>query len=150
MSLSQLIEVVMLRVALLMLLFISYLFSADIAIVKKLDGEVFAKRKSEMVKLKVGDQLQVGDTLITQLNSSIGIIFHAGTIVSLGEKSILSIDKYLFKPVEKNFKFDIDLHKGIASFESGKISELSPESVKFKVPEGTIGIRGTKFYVEVK
>jgi len=140
----------MLRVSLLIVFFASFLFSADVAVVKKLEGEVFAKRKSEMMKLNVGDQLQVGDTLITKLYSSIGIIFHDGTIVSLGEKSVLSIDQYLFKPVEKDFKFDIDLHKGIASFKSGKISELSPQSIKFKVPKGTVGISGTKFRIEVE
>ena len=140
----------MLRVPLLMLLFISFLFSAEIAVVDKLDGEVLAKRQSQMMKLKVGDQLQVGDTLVTQHNSRIGIVFQDGTIVSLGEKSILTIDQYLFEPREKNFRFNIDLHKGIASFESGRISELSPESVKFKVPEGTVDIRSEKFYVEVK
>ncbi|MBU0631102.1 hypothetical protein KKA17_00500 [bacterium] len=140
----------MLRVPLLMLFFISFLFSADIAIVKKLDGEVFVKRQTQMIKLKVGKQLEVGDTLITHAKSSIGLIFHDGTILSLGEKSILSINKFLFNPLEKIFKFDIDLHKGIASYESGKIGELSPQSVKFKVPEGTIALHGKKFYMEVK
>ncbi len=42
------------------------------------------------------------------------------------------------------------MSKGLATFESGKIGKLSPESVRFRIPEGTIGIRGTKFYVEVK
>ena len=40
---------------------ITFLFSSDIAIVKKAMGEVFAKRTDNLVKLNVGDQLQVGD-----------------------------------------------------------------------------------------
>jgi hypothetical protein len=126
------------------------MFSADIAIVKTVNGEVFAKRDNAMLALKAGNQLQVGDTLITKSSSSVGVIFHDGTVLSLGENSILSIDEFLFKPIEKEFKFDIDMRKGLASFESGKIGKLSPQSVKFRVPEGTVGIRGTKFYVEVK
>jgi hypothetical protein len=126
------------------------MLSADIAIVKTVNGEVFAKRDNSMLALKAGNQLQVGDTLITKSSSSVGVIFHDGTVLSLGENSILSIDEFLFKPTEKEFKFDIDMRKGLASFESGKIGKLSPQSVKFRVPEGTVGIRGTKFYVEVK
>ncbi|WP_024953628.1 FecR family protein [Sulfurospirillum arcachonense] len=140
----------MLRIFFILFCLLSYLFSADIAIVKVVNGDTFAKRDSTMLKLKVGNQLQVGDTLITKAGSNIGIIFHDGTILSLGENSILTIDEFLFKPIENEFKFDIDMSKGLASFESGKIGTLSPESVKFKVPEGTVGIRGTKFYVEVK
>ena len=35
-------------------------------------------------------------------------------------------------------------------FESGKVSEISPESFEFKIPDGIIGIRGTKFIIELK
>lgn len=140
----------MLRIFLILSFFLSFLFSQDIAIVKTISGDAFAKRGNAMIKLEVGNQLQVRDTLITKVNSSVGVIFHDGTVLSLGENSILSIDEFLFKPIEKEFKFDIDFKKGLASFESGKIGKLSPKSVNFKIPEGTVGIRGTKFYVEVK
>lgn len=140
----------MLRIFLILSLVFSFLFSQDVAIVKTVSGEVFAKRDNAMISLQVGNQLQVADTLITKTNSSIGVIFHDGTILSLGENSILTIEQFLFKPLEKEFKFDIDFKKGLAGFESGKIGKLSPESVKFRIPEGTVGIRGTKFYVEVK
>ncbi|NOX16251.1 MAG: FecR domain-containing protein [Epsilonproteobacteria bacterium] len=51
---------------------------------------------------------------------------------------------------KNKFAFDLNMKKGLASFESGKIGKLAPKVVHFRVPEGTIGIRGTKFYVEVK
>lgn len=140
----------MLRAFSVFFLSLSFVFSDDIAIVKTISGDSFAKRDQAMVELKVGNQLQIGDTLITKSNSSIGIIFHDGTVLSLGENSILSIDEFLFKPLENKFNFDINMQKGLASFESGKIGDLSPQSVKFRVPEGTVGIRGTKFYVKVK
>jgi len=44
----------------------------------------------------------------------------------------------------------LDLKKGKAVFSSGKIGKLSPKSVKFRIPTGVIGIRGTKFAVEAK
>jgi len=138
------------KIIMSILLVVSFLFAKDIAIIKKLSGEVFAKRIDKIVSLSVGEKIQEGDLIVTKSSSDIGMIFEDGTILALGENSVLSVDKYLFKPAISEFLVDMDMQKGIASFESGKIGKLSPESVKFRVPEGTVGIRGTKFYVEVK
>ncbi len=140
----------MIRIALVFLMSIALSFASNIAIVKKLTGVVVAKRSQKNVELKVGSQLQNGDILITKKDSSVGVIFEDGTLLSLGENSILSVDKYIFKPSAKKFSFDLNMKKGLATFESGKIGKLAPKSVHFRVPGGSIGIRGTKFYVEVK
>jgi hypothetical protein len=140
----------MIRLITSFFLLVSLLFASDIAIVKKVTGDTYIKRAEKEIKVKVGDQLQKGDILITKKNGSIGVIFHDGTLLSLGENSVLSVDKYIFKPANKEFAFDLNMKKGLATFESGKIGKLAPKVVNFKVPEGTIGIRGTKFYVEVK
>jgi hypothetical protein len=131
-------------------LLLSFSFASDIAIVKKLSGNAFAKRGDTLAKLVIGSKIQTGDILITKAKSSLGFIFHDGTILSLGENSILAIKEYLFQPLKNKYDFDVNMKKGLASFESGKIGKLSPQSVKFRVPEGVVGIRGTKFYVEVK
>jgi hypothetical protein len=44
----------------------------------------------------------------------------------------------------------ITMLKGTASYLSGIIGRQSPESVRFKTPEATIGIRGTQFLVKVE
>ena len=140
----------MIRLVLSLVLFSSFLLAENIAIVKNVTGKVYAKRAKVEVELNIGNQPQKGDILITQKDSSVGVIFHDGTLLSLGENSVLSIDKYLFKPSKNQFAFDLNMKKGLATFESGKIGKLAPKTVHFIVPEGTIGIRGTKFYVEVK
>jgi len=140
----------MLRLLFIISMLGTFLISGDIAIVKKVSGDIFVKRAEKNIKISIGDQLQEGDLISTKKNSNVGMVFHDGTMLSLGENSILSVDKYIFKPLAKKFVFDINMKKGLATFESGKIGKLAPESVKFRVPEGTVGIRGTKFYVEVK
>ncbi len=140
----------MFRIFFIMSVLLSFVFASDVAIVKKVSGEVFVKRSENIQKLFAGKKIKESDIIITKKNSSVGMIFDDGTIISLGENSVLSINKYLFRPSQKEFSFDIDMSKGLATFESGKIGKLSPESVRFRIPEGTIGIRGTKFYVEVK
>ena len=128
----------------------TFMFAQDVAIVKKVSGEVFAKRVKVLEKMSIGSKVQESDIIITKTNSSVGLIFEDGTIISLGENSVLSINKYLFRPAKNEFLFDVDMSKGLATFESGKIGKLAPQAVKFRVPEGIVGIRGTKFYVEVK
>ena len=138
------------KLFLFFILSVSLIFASSIAVVKKASGEAFVKRKEQIIPLKIGEQLYEGDILIAKKNGKLGIIFDDGTLLSLGENSILNINKYIFKPASNNFDIDLDMKKGLAAFESGKIGKLSPKSVKFRVPEGTIGIRGTKFLVEAK
>lgn len=140
----------MVRILFFTAVLLSFLFSADIAIVKNLSGDVMVKRAEKLVEMTQGDKLLKNDILITKSSSSVGVIFQDGTVLSLGENSILHVDDFLFEPAKSEFKFDIKLDQGLATFESGKIGKLAPESVMFRIPEGTIGIRGTKFYVEVK
>jgi len=141
---------VIMKIIMIMLLGISFLFAHDIAIVKKMSGKVSVQRAGQIVSLAIGKKIQEGDLIVTKSNSDIGMIFEDGTIVVLGENSVFSVDKYLFKPATNKFSIEMDMKKGVASFESGKIGKLAPKSVKFRVPEGTVGIRGTKFYVKVK
>ena len=138
------------KLFLLFILSASLVLASSIAIVKNASGGAFAKRGGHLISLKSGEELYQGDILVTKNNGKLGIIFDDGTLLSLGENSILNINKYIFKPASNNFDINLDMKKGLAAFESGKIGKLSPKSVKFKIPEGTIGIRGTKFLVEVK
>jgi len=127
----------------------SFLFS-NVAIVKKLTGTVEVKRGKQTLIIKVGSKLNKGDIIISKAKSSIGIIFDDGSSLSLGEKAIFVIKTFIVKPSKKEYDVDLELKKGKAVFSSGKVGTLSPQSVKFRIPEGIIGIRGTKFAVEVK
>ncbi|NPA25941.1 MAG: FecR domain-containing protein [Deltaproteobacteria bacterium] len=121
-----------------------------IAIVKKTKGRVTVKRHDQVLPVQTHDNLQAGDILITGLQSQVGIIFADGSVLFLEENSFLRIKEFVFKPLEDNFKFKLYMKKGTALFESGKIGKLAPKSFEFEIPKGTIGIRGTKFLVEVK
>jgi hypothetical protein len=127
----------------------SFLFS-NVGIVKNITGEVDIKRGKEVIPIKAGFTLKKGDIIMTKSKSSIGIIFDDGTVLALDEKAVFVINSFKVKPETKEFNVDLFLQKGKAVFTSGKVGKLKPESVKFRIPEGIIGIRGTKFAVEVK
>ena len=136
--------------AILLMLIMSNLILGSVAIVKKTTGKVEVKRKKRIISIKVGTSLENGDIIMTKSKSSIGITFDDGSRLSLGAKAIFVINKFVVKPSKKRYNVDLELKKGKAMFDSGKIGKLSPKSVKFRIPEGAIGIRGTKFVVEVK
>lgn len=134
----------------LVLILVSNLLLASVGIVKKITGTVEVKRAKKVFLLKKGSHLENGDMIISKAKSSIGIIFDDGTRLSLGAKAIFVINKFIVKPSEKKYDVDLELKKGKAVFSSGKVGKLAPKSVKFRIPTGVIGIRGTKFAVEAK
>ena len=102
------------------------------------------------IAIHTGDRLYQNDIIRTGANSSVGIIFEDNTILSLGPKSEIVIDEYVFAPEKGKLSMFISMLKGTASYLSGIIGRQSPESVKFQTPDATIGIRGTQFLVKVK
>ena len=90
------------------------------------------------------------DIIRTGAESSVGIIFEDNTILSLGPKSEIVIDEYVFAPEKGMLSMITRMVKGTASYISGIIGRQSPESVKFQTPDATIGIRGTQFLVKVE
>ena len=132
-------------------MFYTILWADDfVGIVKSLNGKVYIKRQNKIFNLTVGYLLRKGDIIITNKKSSVGITFDDGSRLSLGENSIFNINRYIFQPSKNKFDINLKLLKGKALFNSGKVGEMAPESVKFNIPEGVIGIRGTEFLVEAK
>ncbi|MFY9143578.1 FecR family protein [Sulfuricurvum sp.] len=128
----------------------SVIASDEVALIKSIQGDVILKRGKEIVPAQKGGVLLEHDIIQTGTKGLIGLSFLDGTLLSVGPKSLLEIDEYLFAPSRKKFAFDVTLHKGTAAFESGRIGKLAPEKVHFKISQGIVGIRGTKFVVEAE
>lgn len=122
-----------------------YVVSGGVAEIKSLKGKVFAKRDKKNILLKIGSKLYKNDLIMTKKRSSVGIMFMDGTQISLGAKSIFSIKRFVLNASKKEYDVDLSLIKGKASYSSGKTSEHSSSLVKFR-----IGVRGTKFMVEIE
>jgi hypothetical protein len=79
----------------------------------------------------------------------VGIIFKDTSRISLGPNSRLDLKKFVFNPAKGQFSMVNKLTKGTASFVSGKMTKLSPESVVLETPTSTIGVRGTTYNIKV-
>ena len=97
----------------------------------------------------VGMEIKVGDTVRTGADGSMAMIFSDDTIITMGARTELVVDAYLFEPIEGRLGFVTSIVRGTISYLSGQIEKLSPGTVQLKTPAATIGVRGTYVLVKV-
>lgn len=122
----------------------------SIGSLRQVQGDVVIISSQGEKKAKNGLHVYQGDKIKTTASASVGIIFIDNSRTSLGPDSELELTEYIFKPAKKKFGMLSKLSRGTASYLSGKISKLSPGSVRFKTPDATIGARGTSLLIQVE
>ncbi len=119
-----------------------------VGVVKSLEGGAVITRNGESIPVVTGMEIQWADFVKTDRRGYVGLVFSDDTRISMGPNTELTIDDYLFEPVEKKYSFVLRLIRGTVSFLSGQIAKLSPDSVKLVMPAATIGVRGTHVLIE--
>jgi hypothetical protein len=112
-------------------------------------GDVLIERNGSIVKTEDGTPVYQNDTVKTGADGSVGIIFKDTSRISLGPNSRLDLKKFVFNPAKGQFSMVNKLTKGTASFVSGRMTKLSPDSVILETPTSTIGVRGTTYNIKV-
>ncbi len=120
-----------------------------VGIVKSVSGEVFLTSSQSTTRAIPNMQINQGDYIKTGTKSSIGLIFTDDSVVSLGPNSEMSIQSFLFNPVDQELSFVVRMVQGTFSFITGQIAKLAPSKVKLVTPDATLGVRGTKFLVKI-
>ncbi|WP_300460832.1 FecR domain-containing protein [Desulfobacula sp.] len=132
------------------------MFSADVwaqqhaGLLKSVSGDVTIQRGDTLIKAHQGMQLMSSDIIISKAKGYTGIIFIDGTTIAIGPDTQFNINSYQFEPGVGEYAFSMYLKKGSAIYNSGKIGKLSPESVNFSTPRASVGIRGTRFIIDVE
>ncbi|MEQ8354032.1 MAG: FecR domain-containing protein [Kiloniellaceae bacterium] len=122
---------------------------SQVALVKVVDGEVFALRAEQRSALEVGEPIFVEDVLETEAGS-VGLTFKDGSRISIGPNSRVQFTEFEFAPVEGRLSFVIDFFRGTLLYVSGVIAKLSPDAVQLRTPVATVAVRGTRFLAEVE
>jgi len=117
--------------------------------VKTVAGSVTIERGGQKLAAAQGTQVFAADNVITGSNGSVGITLRDNTLLSAGHNSFLSLDKFAFDTSTHAGAIDASLKRGTLSVVSGKIAKQSPDSVRFRTPTTTLGVRGTEFIIEV-
>ena len=129
--------------------FVKPVFAYEVGIIKTVRGQVRIERGTNQLEAKVGDPVQENDRVSVQMGSSIGISLSDETLLSLGQNSVMVIDRYSFNPVTREGRVETSILKGTFRFVTGLIGWLNPGAIKVTTPTAVIGVRGTYFIVEV-
>jgi hypothetical protein len=118
--------------------------------IKTVAGQAEIVRNGVRTAARVGDLLYEKDTIETGPDGSIGITFIDNTVMSSGPDSQIVLEDYKFN--SSNFKGSMlaDMNRGTVSMISGDIARSSPGAMKVKTPTAILGVRGTRFVIEVK
>jgi hypothetical protein len=122
---------------------------AFVGVVKSVEGGAIITRNGVTVTVVTGMEIKQMDIVKTDRQGTVGLVFSDDTRISMGPKTEIAVDDYLFEPSEKRLSFILRLIRGTVSFLSGQIAKLSPESVQLVMPAATIGVRGTHVLIKV-
>ena len=98
-------------------------------------------------KLVTGSKIYFGDTIIAKSQSNAQILLLDETAVTVGEKSELTFDEFIYDPQSKVGKIVSNIKIGTVRIITGEISKNDPDNLEVNVPTGSIGARGTEFVV---
>ena len=135
----------------LILVLIIFMFTQSYGFSKEFIGVISAgigditNQKNE--KLLTGSKIFYGDTIIVKEKSNAQILLLDETALTVGEKSELTIDDFIYDPETKVGKIISSIKLGTVRIITGEISKQNPDNLKVKVPTGSIGARGTEFAV---
>ncbi len=117
--------------------------NVQVAQIKTVSGLAEIVRNGARTTARVGDPLYEKDTIV-------GITFIDNTVMSGGPDSQIVLEDYKFN--SSNFKGSMltDMNRGTVSMISGDIARSTPGAMKVKTPTAILGVRGTRFVIEVK
>jgi len=127
------------------------LFSFSLVIANEFIGVVavgvgnISNQKNE--KLITGSKIYFGDTIIVSEQSNAQILLLDETALTIGEKSELTIDDFVYDPQTKVGKIVSNIKVGTVRVITGEISKQNPENLEVNIPTGSVGARGTEFIV---
>lgn len=120
--------------------------------IKSVSGQAYVIRggTDQPVAAAADMKLAQGDTIRTDRDGSVGLIFRDDSVVALGPGSEFTIERFQFRPVDDQLSFVGRIVRGTINYISGQITKLAPENVELETPDATLAVRGTQVLVEVR
>jgi hypothetical protein len=117
--------------------------------VKVSSGAAFIVRDGAQIPAQVGQVVYEADGVRTGTDGKIGLTLNDDTRLSLGPNSELKLEKFVYAPADTTFGLALRFIKGAATYVSGRIAKLAPDSIKLETPAAIIGVRGTTLAISV-
>jgi len=130
------------RYIVMMLVSVALLFGS-IGKITAINGKAYVERANSKIKLFKGSDIEENDVVKTMQDTKLQIVFDDQTVISLGQKTVFKVDKYIFSPTKVQADFSVT--KGIFKSITGQIGQIDHSKFKLKTKNATIGVRGTTF-----
>jgi hypothetical protein len=122
---------------------------ADIGRVKSSSGEAFVERGGQRIPASPGLPLEESDALVTGKDSTLSVTFIDNTRFSAGPGSRVELSRFRFDPTTQEGAFETRVSKGSLAMISGQIAKGGQDAMRVRTPSSILGVRGTKFVVDV-
>lgn len=115
--------------------------------ITKVQGRVDILRAgaTAAVPVKMGDTVNVGDILRTKSDGKAEITFIDNTAMTVGPRSRLGIEEYLYKPDEQKRSASLKIYRGRTGFQIPKpVYPAEGSKFEMKTRTAVAGVRGTE------
>jgi hypothetical protein len=99
--------------------------------------------------LAVGEGPCGGDWLVTGKDGRISLTFVDNTRFAVGPNSRISVSRFEYDKTRQQGSFLTQVDRGSLAIVSGKIAKSARDAMKVRTPNSLLGVRGTRFIVEV-
>ena len=142
-----------LSLAAVLIFLVTPAFTADKLNIEKqligIVGAISGSVKTETRELKTGDKIYLNETILAGADSGTQILLLDQSTFTIGSDSEVVMDTFIYDPETNDGKIVANVKQGSLKVISGLISKKNPDSLTVKVPEGTLGSRGTEFQTMV-
>ena len=122
---------------------------AEIARVKTSSGAAVVERGSQKLRPAPGLQVEMGDRLVTGKDGRMSLTFIDDTRFAVGPNSRVAVSEFQYDRVRRKGAMVTKIDRGSLAVVSGRIAKSSRDAMKVRTPNTLLGVRGTKFIVEV-
>jgi hypothetical protein len=118
--------------------------------IKVASGAAFIVRQGRTIPAQVAQVVFEADGLRTGADGSIGVTLKDDTRVSLGSNSEVRLEHFIYAPAEGGLGLVLKFIQGVATYASGRIAKLAPDSIRLEMPAAIVGVRGTTLGIRVQ
>ena len=122
---------------------------AEIARIKQSSGTAFVQRNAQQLKPSPGLQLLAGDRLVTGKDGRMSLTFVDNTRFAVGPNSSIAVSEFQYDKTRQKGSYVTQVDRGSLAVSSGRIAKSDRDAMKVRTPNTLLGVRGTKFIVEV-
>jgi hypothetical protein len=119
---------------------------AAVGVVDKVENEAKVVAGDTATAAIIGTPVHLRDELRTGPEGRVKVTFRDDTVLTLGEKASVVIDRYVYDPDKDAGETVLQATKGAFRFASGRIKDLKQHKIAVSTPVADIGVRGTEFW----